>query len=781
MYNGDANHEDITSSTFVLEPEIAPAAPDLSTLTDAQKPHGVTGLYYTGDAYELVSGPDNLPAGYDQILYSIDGGDWSPNIPQRSAMGTYEISYKYVDSNNNHTEFTGGPISVTIFAGQAPDPSSLDPEERPTPVTGLEYDGQPHELVTGPASYPDNYEEIWYSTDDGDTWINTLPVKTDAGEYTVKYKYVDSQGEFAEFIGGEVSVAIRRGEAPDASSLAGNQIPAAVDGLTYTGSAQALVTAPSSLPSGYEQVWYSTDNGATWSQNIPTGTDSGNYNVSIKYVDADHNLEDLTGVTVPVTIAPAEAPDASSLTGNQIPAAVDGLAYTGSAQALVTAPSSLPSGYEQVWYSTDGGNTWSQSIPTGTDAGDYNVSVKYVDTDNNYADLIGVTVPVTIAPAAAPDASSLTASQKPTAVSGLTYTGEAQALVTAPSSLPTGYDEVWYSLDGGNTWSQTIPTGIDAGNYNVSVKYVDTDGNYADLTGVTVPVTIASAAAAELTADQIPTAASGLTYTGSAQALVTAPSDLPDGYEQVWYSLDGGNTWTQTIPTGIDAGTYTVSVRYVDADGILPDIYGPDITVSIAAATATAVIAGESSTVTVGQPLTRPADPTRYGYDFTGWYVDEACTIPYDFSTPVGVLGVSLYPGWTPVAYTLVSGAGSSFNAASTPNLVFRAVRNNNEPSTFSHFTGIKVDGNIVAAENYTAVSGSVIVTLNADYLKTLSAGEHTLEILFNDGPSVTTTFTIVASVASTGETPYSVYPIIGALLIATAAAFVLKAGSREA
>jgi uncharacterized repeat protein (TIGR02543 family) len=375
----------------------------------------------------------------------------------------------------------------------------------------------------------------------------------------------------------------------------------------------------------------------------------------------------------------------------------------------------------------------------------------------------------------------LTASQRPTAVSGLTYTGEAQALVTAPSSLPTGYDEVWYSTDGGNTWSQTIPTGTDAGNYNVSVKYVDTDGNYEDLTGVTVPVTIASAAAAELTADQIPTAASGLTYTGSAQALVTAPSSLPDGYEQVWYSLDGGNTWSQTIPTGIDAGTYTVSVRYVDADGILPDIYGPDITVSIAAATATAVIAGESSTVTVGQPLTRPADPSRYGYDFTGWYVDEACTIPYDFSTPVGVLGVSLYPGWTPVVYTLVSGAGSSFNAASTPNLVFRAVRNNNEPSTFSHFTGIKVDGNEVAAENYTAVSGSVIVTLNADYLKTLSAGEHTLEILFNDGPSVTTTFTIVASVASTGETPYSVYPIIGALLIATAAAFVFKAGSREA
>ena len=183
--------------------------------------------------------------------------------------------------------------------------------------------------------------------------------------------------------------------------------------------------------------------------------------------------------------------------------------------------------------------------------------------------------------------------------------------------------------------------------------------------------------------------------------------------------------------------------------------------------------------MTVGQTIARPGDPSRYGYDFTGWYVDEACTIPYDFSTPVGVLGVSLYPGWNQIAYTLVSGAGSSFDPASTPNLVFRAVRSSNEPSTFSHFTGIKVDGNTVGAENYTAVSGSVIVTLNADYLKTLTSGEHTLEILFDDAPSVVTTFTIVASVASTGETPHSVFAVIGALLIATAAAFVAK--SREA
>ena len=79
-----------------------------------------------------------------------------------------------------------------------------------------------------------------------------------------------------------------------------------------------------------------------------------------------------------------------------------------------------------------------------------------------------------------------------------------------------------------------VTSGTDAGTYNVSVKYVDTDGNYADLTGVTVPVTIASAAAAELTDDQMASAVGGLTYTGSSQALVTAPSSLPSGSEDAY-------------------------------------------------------------------------------------------------------------------------------------------------------------------------------------------------------------------------------------------------------
>ena len=52
----------------------------------------------------------------------------------------------------------------------------------------------------------------------------------------------------------------------------------------------------------------------------------------------------------------------------------------------------------------------------------------------------------------------------------------------------------------------------------------------------------------------------------------------------------------------------------------------------------------------------------------------------------------------------------------------------------YSKFTGIKVDGVLVDAKYYTAKSGSTIISLNADYLNTLSAGTHTLTVLYTDG-----------------------------------------------
>ena len=89
--------------------------------------------------------------------------------------------------------------------------------------------------------------------------------------------------------------------------------------------------------------------------------------------------------------------------------------------------------------------------------------------------------------------------------------------------------------------------------------------------------------------------------------------------------------------------------------------------------------------------------------------------------------------------YAITEGTGSSYALQSGSSLT---VRGNGD---FSKFTGIKVDGVQIGAENYEAKSGSTIVTLKSSYLDTLTAGTHSLEILWTDG-SASTAFAIQQS-----------------------------------
>ena len=53
-----------------------------------------------------------------------------------------------------------------------------------------------------------------------------------------------------------------------------------------------------------------------------------------------------------------------------------------------------------------------------------------------------------------------------------------------------------------------------------------------------------------------------------------------------------------------------------------------------------------TATVTDGQTVAKPADPSVPGYIFGGWYTDTACTTAYDFSTPIKEYKI-LYAKWT--------------------------------------------------------------------------------------------------------------------------------------
>ena len=81
------------------------------------------------------------------------------------------------------------------------------------------------------------------------------------------------------------------------------------------------------------------------------------------------------------------------------------------------------------------------------------------------------------------------------------------------------------------------------------------------------------------------------------------------------------------------------------------------------------------------------------------------------------------------IAYGVTEGQNGTYTPGADLGLAFTA------DAAFAKFRGVKVDG-VLLTENtdYTAISGSTIVTLKPEYLRTLSPGTHTLTVLFDDG-----------------------------------------------
>ena len=264
--------------------------------------------------------------------------------------------------------------------------------------------------------------------------------------------------------------------------------------------------------------------------------------------------------------------------------------YTGSASAqfTITAKSLSGAKFSDIPNQTYTGNSITPE-PTVTLESATNAStttlVKGTDFDFSYAN--NVNVPTTTN---APPTVTITgkgnytgtasktfiivkATPTVTAPTGksLTYTGSAQALVNAGST--TG-GTLQYSLDG-QTYGTAIPTGKDVGTYTVYYR-VEGDGNYNSVAAKSVTATIAVSQSAVATA---PTAKTGLVYTGSAQNLINAGT-ATNGVMQ--YSKDG-QSFSTTIPTGINAGSYDVWYKVKGNTGY-DDVAAVKITASIAKA-----------------------------------------------------------------------------------------------------------------------------------------------------------------------------------------------------
>ena len=304
---------------------------------------------------------------------------------------------------------------------------------------------------------------------------------------------------------------------------------------------------PVSAVTGKSAAFDGKDVPGTWSwkagQAITNATDTGSK--TIVFTPADLvNYHPVEGEVY--VIISRVAPDYTA------PAAIDGLTYSGSTQALVRAGSTA---HGKLLYSLSKDGTYSEIIPTGTDAGEYTVWYK-VEGDSNHKDSQPESVTATIAP------KTVTAT---VTVSGgsLTYTGDP----LKPNVIVKDGDTV-ISPD---EYDVSYKDNVNAGTATVIIKN-KAGGNYTVSGSATFEI---GKAASEIRT--APGANAGLVYNGGEQTLITAGTALGG---KLKYRLGETGEFTEALPKATDAGTYTVYCM-VEGDGNHRDSEVQSLTVTI--------------------------------------------------------------------------------------------------------------------------------------------------------------------------------------------------------
>ena len=450
--------------------------------------------------------------------------------------------------------------------------------------------------------------------------------------------------------------------------------------VDYTGAG-----IPVSAVTGKRAAFDGKDVPGTWSwkagQTITNAADTGTKTIVFTPDDPANYLP--AEGTVSVTISPV-APAYTA------PTAMDGLIYSGNAQALVNAGSTA---HGKFLYSLSKDGAYSETVPTGTDAGEYTVWYK-VAGDNNHTDTQPVSVTVTVAPKA------VTAT---VTVSGdsLTYTGDP----LKPGVIVKDGDTVISPEE----YDVSYKDNVNAGTATVTVRN-KAGGNYT-VSGSTT-FEIGKAASDVRTA---PGANTGLVYNGGEQALVTTGTALGG---KLKYRLGESGGFTEALPKAANAGTYTVYYM-VEGDGNHRDseIYSLTVTIGKARVTVTA-LDKRIYTDDKAPDLSKPA--LGKDYTVTGLFGEDALTGDIKLAY-VDASGTEITPDTTKVGKVIIRAGGLT-----APN---------------DNYTVVFADGKLTVDERpvYTvkATAGSHGSITPSGDVDVLHGGSQTFTIAANSGYAI--------------------------------------------
>ena len=135
------------------------------------------------------------------------------------------------------------------------------------------------------------------------------------------------------------------------------------------------------------------------------------------------------------------------------------------------------------------------------------------------------------------------------------------------------------------------------------------------------------------------------------------------------YRYKLGDTEASGVFSATGHNNYCDSPIACDAQGNLYYINDSGTLFKLNAGVKVSFSAGEGSkvdfqTTAANGSVAKPADPTRKGYTFAGWYTDEACTEAYDFSVAV-TADMTLYAKWVKNAVNPGGNGGSGSKGGS--------------------------------------------------------------------------------------------------------------------
>lgn len=477
-------------------------------------------LIYDGEPQALVSAGDCTGG---TLLYSLDGKNYLPEFPKATVVGSYTVYYK-VQGDSNHTDTEAKTVSVAI-------------DKKEITISGITAENKVYDRTTAVTL---NFDAVVFGG----------LVKGDELTVTAKGAFVDANAgkdkevTISELVLGGQSIANYRLASDGQQTAAKATIMEKVvdkpvvelseSSFVYDGTAKTVAVA---VKDG-ETVILATEYTVGYEDNVNVGTakviikdvEGGNYIVSGQATFS------ITKATAAISAAPVALV----------------LSYTGEPQTLISAGDATGG---ILLYSLDGEN-YLATLPTATAAGTYTVYYKVVG-DANHSDSEVSSLSVTISPKVV-DSPVIELSQQ-----SYGYDGTAKE----PEVTVKDGSEVIPASE----YSVSYASNVNAGEATVTIT--DKEGGNYTVSGQTTFV-IEKGATTVKTAPQ----AKALTYNREAQALVDPGTG--EGGEML-YSLDANASFSVTIPTGTDVGTYTVYYKVVgDANHSDSEVLSLSVTIS---------------------------------------------------------------------------------------------------------------------------------------------------------------------------------------------------------